>query len=59
MEEIAKDAVRPQTQNHRILHDVRAIQVELELVRVHCIELEKIIMVEIMNSQNQLPKQFI
>jgi hypothetical protein len=28
----------------RILNDIRAIQSELESVRIHCIELEKIVM---------------
>lgn len=54
MEEKLKDAVRPQTANQRILHDIRAIQAELELVRVHCIELEKIVMMVIVDENNKL-----
>lgn len=46
MEEQLKDAVRPWTINQRVLNDLRKIQSEIELVRVHCIELEKIVMVE-------------
>lgn len=46
MDEKEKDAVRPLSTNQRILQDIRAIQAEIELVRVHCIELEKIVMME-------------
>ena len=46
MDEREKDTVRPQSTNPRILHNLRAIQAEIELVRVHCIELENIIMME-------------
>ena len=47
MEERIKDTVRPFTDSKRILYDLRKIQSELELVRVHCIELEKVIMLQI------------
>lgn len=49
MDEKDKDGIRPQTINQRILNDLRKIQAELELVKVHCIELEKIIMVDSIN----------
>ena len=56
MDEIEKDAIRPETTNQRILGDIRAIQAELELVRVHCIELEKIVMMVIVDEENRLQK---
>ena len=56
MEEKLKDAVRPPTTNQRILHDLRAIQAELGRVEVHCIELEKIIMMSMIDEENPLPK---
>lgn len=51
MEEKDKDTLRPWTTNQRILHDLREIQSELELVRVHCIELEKVVMLQIVNDK--------
>ena len=53
MEEKSKDTTRPWTINQRILHDLRAIQAELELTRVHCIELEKIVMMNMVNEENR------
>lgn len=47
MEEKLKDTVKPFTDIQRILYDLRKIQSELELVRVHCIELEKVVMFQI------------
>lgn len=47
MEEKLKDVIRPWTTNQRILYDLRKIQSELELVRVHCIELEMVLMLQI------------
>lgn len=47
MEERLKDTVKPFTNSQRILYDLRKIQTELELVRIHCIELEKVIMFQI------------
>lgn len=45
MDEKLKDAVRPWTIDQRVLNDLRKLQAEIELVRVHCIDLEKIVMV--------------
>lgn len=56
MDERDKDAARPQSTNQRILHDLRVIQAELELVRVHCIELEKIVMMTMIDKENKLQK---
>ena len=47
MDERLKDTVRPFTNSQRILYDLRKIQSELELVCVHCIELEKIVILQI------------
>ena len=51
MKERPNDMVRPSTNSQRILYDLRAIQTELELVRVHCIELEKVIMSQIVKNK--------
>lgn len=56
MEEKLKDTIGPETTNQRILRDIRAIQAELELVRVHCIELEKVIMMSMIDDENQQRK---
>jgi len=56
MGEIDKDTLRPQTTNQRILRDIRAIQAELELVKVRCIELENRLMMIIVDEENPLPK---
>ena len=56
MNEREKDAIRLQTTNQRILGDIRAIKTELELVRVHCIELENIIKMIITDEENTLQK---
>lgn len=52
MEERPKDTDRPFTDSQRILYDLRNIQSELELVRVHCIELEKVVMLQIEDYKN-------
>ena len=56
MEEKSKDTTRPWTTNQRILHDLRAIQVEIDLVKIHCIELEKIVMITMVNEEIRLHK---
>ena len=50
MDEKEKDAVRPLSTNQRILRDIRAIQAELKSVEMHCIELEKVMMMVIIDE---------
>jgi len=56
MEELEKDTPRPWTTNQRILRDIRAIQTELDLVKVRCSELENLQMMVIVDEENQLHK---
>lgn len=51
MEDADKDTTKPWTTNQRILHDIRKIQAELELTKMHCIELEGFVMSQIVKDK--------
>jgi len=56
MKEHDKDIPIPWTTNQCILRDIRAIQAELDSVKMRCAELDNQLMMMIVDEENPLPK---